>query len=70
MTERNFTIARTLDVAPERVYQAWTEPDHLGWFFAEPEAENKLPEVDLRVGGAWRQLMVVDEDDSYITGGI
>ena len=27
-------------------------------------------ELDLRVGGVWRQLMVIDEDTSYFTGGI
>ena len=70
MTERSFTIVRTIDATPEQVFSAWTEPAKLGWFFAEPEAENEAPEVDLRVGGAWRQLMVIDEDDSYVTGGI
>jgi len=27
-------------------------------------------EVDLRVGGAWRQTMVDDDDTRYVTGGV
>jgi uncharacterized protein YndB with AHSA1/START domain len=27
-------------------------------------------ELDLRVGGAWRQRMVIDESTNYVTGGI
>ena len=70
MTDRSFTITRLLDAPPALVFQAWTEPDHLGWFFSghgEPEA----PQVDLRVGGgAWRQTMILGDDDRYVTGGV
>src|SRR5262249_2494447 len=27
-------------------------------------------ELDLRVGGAWRQYMVLDDDTAYYTGGV
>ena len=27
-------------------------------------------ELDLRVGGEWRQMMVIDEETSYFTGGV
>jgi len=70
MTDREFSIVRTIDASPERVYRAWTEPEKLGWFFSDPTGDNEAAEVDLRVGGAWRQLMVVDDDDSYVTGGV
>jgi uncharacterized protein YndB with AHSA1/START domain len=69
MTDRSFTITRTLDAPPALVFGAWTDPEHLGWFFSghgEPEA----PEVDLRVGGAWRQTMIIGDDDRYVTGGV
>jgi len=70
MTDREFSIVRTLHASPERVYRAWTEPEHLTWFFSDPAGDNAAPEVDLRVGGEWRQVMVVDDDDSYVTGGV
>lgn len=69
MTDRSFTITRLLDAPPALVFEAWTDPDHLGWFFSghgEPEA----PQVDLRVGGAWRQTMIISDDDRYVTGGV
>ena len=69
MTGKSFTIIRLLDAPPALVFRAWTDPDHLGWFFSghgEPEA----PRVDLRVGGAWRQSMIISDEDHYVTGGV
>ena len=69
MTDRSFTITRRLDAPPALVFQAWTDPEYLGWFFSghgDPEA----PQVDLRVGGAWRQTMIIGDDDRYVTGGV
>jgi uncharacterized protein YndB with AHSA1/START domain len=69
--ERGFTLVRTLDAPPEQVYQAWTDPDHLQWFFnpAAPIPSEPI-ELDLRVGGAWRQRMVINDDLEYVTGGV
>jgi uncharacterized protein YndB with AHSA1/START domain len=70
-TERGFTLTRTLDAPRDLVFQAWTDPDHLHWFFnPEMTPPGERAEVDLRVGGAWRLRMVVSEDNDYITGGI
>lgn len=70
-TQRGFTLTRTLHAPRDLVFQAWTDPDHMQWFFnpnLTPPGERA--EVDLRVGGAWRLRMVVSEDHDYITGGI
>ena len=68
---RGFTLLRTLAVSPGDVFRKWTDPDQLAWFFnpAAPLPTEPV-EVDLRVGGAWRQLMVLDEFSRYVTGGI
>ena len=52
-------------------FRAWTEPDRLDWYYnpAQPIPEEPI-ELDLRVGGVWRQRMIVDEDTAYDTGGI
>ena len=68
-TPRGFTLTRTINAPRERVFAAWTEPAELDWFFSDPGAHNPAAEVDLRAGGEWRQLMVIDELDSYVTGG-
>jgi uncharacterized protein YndB with AHSA1/START domain len=66
-----FTQTWTLDASPAEVFGAWTDPDRLGWFYndAQPVPDEPI-EVDLRVGGVWRQLMVIDGQTSYYTGGV
>lgn len=68
--DRGFTVVRVLNAPPERVFQAWTEPDMLGWFYSGNGHVDEPIEVDPTVGGAWRQRMVIDEDTSYLTGGV
>ena len=69
--QRTFTLTWTLDASPAEVFRAWTDPDHLQWFY---NPNNPVPddpiELDLRVGGAWRQRMVISEQTSYVTGGV
>jgi uncharacterized protein YndB with AHSA1/START domain len=68
--DRGFTVKRTFDAPPDLVFQAWTDPDYLGWFF-NPGIQHDVPvSVDLRVGGQWRQQMVESADKQYITGGV
>jgi uncharacterized protein YndB with AHSA1/START domain len=68
---RNFTLTWTLDASPETVFRSWTDSDRLGWYYNDGQPAPTDPiELDLRVGGVWRQLMVIDEDTSYFTGGI
>jgi uncharacterized protein YndB with AHSA1/START domain len=70
-TRREFTLTWTLDSAPAEAFRAWTDPDHLQWFYND---NNPIPsepiELDLRVGGVWRQQMVIDESTAYATGGV
>jgi uncharacterized protein YndB with AHSA1/START domain len=70
-TAREFTLTWTLDAPPADVFQAWTDPDHLDWFYNDEQPLPDEPiELDLRVGGVWRQQMVIDENTSYATGGV
>ena len=70
-TPRSFTLIWLLDAQPETVFRAWTDPARLGWFYNDHQPIPDEPiELDLRVGGAWRQMMVVDEETSYFTGGV
>jgi uncharacterized protein YndB with AHSA1/START domain len=66
-----FTRTWTFAASPAEVFRAWTDPDRLGWFYNDQQPIPSEPiEVDLRVGGAWRQRMVIDEETSYFTGGV
>jgi uncharacterized protein YndB with AHSA1/START domain len=71
VADRSFTLTRILDAPPAHVFRAWTDPARLGWFFnpGQPIPDDPV-EVDLRVGGTWRQRMVVEDATIYTTGGI
>ncbi len=48
-------IRRTFAAPRERVFRAWTEPEHLKrWFAPTDDFATPLAEVDLRVGGRYR----------------
>ena len=46
------TVERRLAAAPERVFEAWLDPESLGrWLFATTEGVMERVEVDPRIGG-------------------
>ena len=68
---RNFTLTWSFAASPPEVFRAWTDPDHLGWFYNPEQPIPSDPiELDLRVGGVWRQRMIIDVDTAYFTGGV
>jgi uncharacterized protein YndB with AHSA1/START domain len=70
-TPRDFTLTWTLDAPPAEVFRAWTDPDHLDWFYNDEQPIPSEPiELDLRIGGVWRQQMVIDTETAYATGGV
>ena len=71
MTRHEFTLTWTLDASPADVFEAWTDPDQLEWYYNDHQPIPTEPiELDLRVGGAWRQLMVINRSTIYMTGGV
>jgi uncharacterized protein YndB with AHSA1/START domain len=42
------------------VYKAWTTPELVKRWWSGNRGETKIVEIDLRVGGAWRYVMVTD----------
>jgi uncharacterized protein YndB with AHSA1/START domain/uncharacterized glyoxalase superfamily protein PhnB len=69
--DRSFTLTRILAASRHAVFAAWTDPEHLAWFYnPDVPAPTTAIEVDLRIGGTWKQQMIVNEVLSYPTGGI
>lgn len=69
--QREIVIVRTFQVAPAELFRAWTEPSELDWFLNPDQPRPAEPiTVDLRVGGAWKVPMVIDQELAYTTGGI
>ena len=54
-------VTRDFDAPKDLVYRALTEPDLIERWWTAKRGEAKLFEVDLRVGGAWRYVMVTPD---------
>ena len=62
-------LERVVDVAPELVWAAWTEPAHLKqWFTPEPWKTVDC-EIDLRPGGIFRTVMRSPEGQEFPNAG-
>ena len=51
-------MTREFDAPPQLVYTAWTTPELVRRWWAGRRGEVKVAEIDLRVGGSWRFVMV------------
>ena len=47
-------VTRRLKASRQRVYRAWTEPELMMKWFAEPDYDMRIVALDLRVGGRYR----------------
>lgn len=63
---RAITITRIIDSNRQKVWDAWTKPEHLSQWFGVPPlaATAETTSIDLRVGGSWRADMVNANDGS------
>ena len=51
-------ITRVFDAPKHLVYRAWTTPELVRRWWSGRRGEMKVAEIDLRVGGTWRYVMV------------
>ena len=56
--DEQILITREFDAPPELVYKAWTSPDLVRKWWAGRRGEMKVVDIDLRVGGTWRYVML------------
>ena len=59
-TETQIRITREFDAPKHLVYKAWTTPELVRRWWTAKRGEMTVCEIDLRVGGAWRYVMVAD----------
>ena len=60
-TDEQILITREFDAPRHLVYKAWTTPELVRRWWSAGRGEVTLAEIDLRVGGRWRYVMVADE---------
>ncbi len=61
-SDTQILITRQFDAPKHLVYRAWTTPDLVKRWWHANRGEMTVCEIDLRVGGKWRYVMVADGD--------
>jgi uncharacterized protein YndB with AHSA1/START domain len=59
-TDEQILITREFNAPKELVYKAWTTPELVRRWWNAKRGEVTVAEIDLRVGGTWRYVMVTD----------
>ena len=60
-TDEQILITREFDAPRHLVYKAWTTPELVKRWWHAKRGEVTIAEIDLRVGGRWRSVMVTEE---------
>jgi uncharacterized protein YndB with AHSA1/START domain len=59
-TDEQILIVREFDAPKHLVYRAWTEPELVKQWWNARRGEVTVADIDLRVGGSWRWVMIAD----------
>ena len=59
-TDTQILITREFDAPKHLVYKAWTTPELIERWWSGDRGEVTSVEIDLRVGGSWRYVMVAN----------
>ena len=60
-TDQQILITREFDAPRHLVFKAWTTPELVKRWWNAKRGEVTIAEIDLRVGGRWRYLMVTED---------
>src|SRR4026208_1869083 len=60
-TDEQILITREFDAPKHLVYKAYTTPELVKRWWSGQKGEMTIAEIDLRVGGKWRFVMVASE---------
>jgi uncharacterized protein YndB with AHSA1/START domain len=59
-TDEQILITREFDAPKHLVYRAWTTPELVKRWWSGHQGKMTIAEIDLRVGGRWRYVMVAN----------
>ena len=59
-TDEQILITREFDAPKHLVYKAWTTPELVRRWWSANRGDVTIAEIDLRVGGDWRYVMVAE----------
>ena len=63
-------VRRTIRASPERIFEAWTRPEHLRAWWGPRPVTCSGAEVDLRVGGRYRIDNALPDGNTVVIEGI
>ncbi len=69
-TENTLVVKRTLPAPPEMVFAAWTRPELVRAWFSPGEMSVQEADLDVRVGGSYRIVMMSPEGEPHSPGGV
>ena len=69
VSEREFVVEHTIQASPERIFEAYTEPDFIAQWWANPGQSMTVDEMDVRPGGEWRFTHVLDGGEEMVMHG-
>ncbi len=64
------SLTRIFPVAPEKVWQAWTDPQALKNWFGPDEGEVSLAQTDVRVGGRFHVIFSTLDGEQHDVSGV
>jgi len=67
---QELVITRDFDVPRERVWKAWTEPEHVSRWWGPKGFTSPVSKIDLRVGGAYLNCMRSPEGQEFWSTGV
>jgi uncharacterized protein YndB with AHSA1/START domain len=59
-TDEQILITREFDAPKHLVYEAYTTPERVRRWWSGRRGETTIAEIDLRVGGRWRYVMIAE----------
>ncbi|MBD2677658.1 MULTISPECIES: SRPBCC family protein [Nostoc] len=69
-SERKIVITRVFNAPRELVFKAWTEPQHIAQWWGPKGFTTRVTELDLRLGGRWRYVMISPDGTEYPAKGV
>ncbi|MGB6150803.1 MAG: SRPBCC domain-containing protein [Pricia sp.] len=67
--ERTLSITKTLKAPLEKVWAAWTDPEHVAAWWAPKDTPVTIVKHDFKVGGQWRYTMEMPDGNTFVSDG-
>ena len=65
ISDLEVSLTREFDAPRERVFEAWTQPEHVSRWWGQDGSTLALCEIELRPGGEWRYVELSADGNEY-----